>query len=264
MCGIVGYTGIASRDGHPDGRALTRLEYRGYDSAGVAVEQRRRAGGRALQRQGRAGCAGSWWPRSACRAPAASATRAGPPTAVPREENAHPHVSVRRACRRRPQRHHRELRRAARGAGWRSGHAFTSETDTEVLAAPRGRGLRGRLRPAAGRARRARERARSVPTRSAVVCDRRARARSSPRARTRLIVVGRARTARYVASDIIAADRRHARRGRPGATASSPSLTPDGDRVLQRCAGERVRAGGHACRLGRGRWPRRAATPTSC
>ena len=50
MCGIVGYTGV--KDASPiliDG--LKRLEYRGYDSAGIAVEE---AGGlQVVRRRGR-------------------------------------------------------------------------------------------------------------------------------------------------------------------------------------------------------------------
>ena len=38
MCGIVGYTGEASATPILV-EGLTRMEYRGYDSAGVAVEQ---------------------------------------------------------------------------------------------------------------------------------------------------------------------------------------------------------------------------------
>ena len=90
MCGIVG--AIARRDVVPvliEG--LKRLEYRGYDSAGVAVHdsqglQRLRANGRvaelekavlAQQLQGMLGIAHTRW-----------ATHG-----VPSERNAHPHVS---------------------------------------------------------------------------------------------------------------------------------------------------------------------------
>ncbi|MBX7558246.1 glutamine--fructose-6-phosphate aminotransferase, partial [Streptomyces sp. tea 10] len=56
MCGIVGYVGSNRADGRPHGalevilEGLRRLEYRGYDSAGVAViadgavEYRKKAG----------------------------------------------------------------------------------------------------------------------------------------------------------------------------------------------------------------------------
>ncbi len=96
MCGIVGYVG-----GRPalgivlDG--LRRLEYRGYDSAGVAICRRRRAPDREAGRQARQ-------PGEGAR------PRAAPPTAIatgttgightrwathggPTDRNAHPHLS---------------------------------------------------------------------------------------------------------------------------------------------------------------------------
>jgi len=130
MCGIVG--GVADRNIVPvliEG--LKRLEYRGYDSAGIAVisadnhMQRLRTVGkvRALEQalvempiQGRTGIAHTRW-----------ATHG-----VPSERNAHPHLSrdglavvhngiiV----------NYEELRDELKAAGY----AFTSETDTEVVA----------------------------------------------------------------------------------------------------------------------------------
>ncbi len=51
MCGIVGYTGTRPvKDILIEG--LSRLEYRGYDSAGIAVEQDGKLGSRAPQGQG--------------------------------------------------------------------------------------------------------------------------------------------------------------------------------------------------------------------
>ena len=78
MCGIVGYIGAQqAQDILLDG--LSRLEYRGYDSAGIAVMDggvirlaRRRDGWRTLPRG---------WHRIPCPAPSASVTRAGQPTA---------------------------------------------------------------------------------------------------------------------------------------------------------------------------------------
>ena len=78
MCGIVGY--IGAQDAAPillEG--LGRLEYRGYDSAGVAVVGR--SGLKIRKSQGRvadlaAGSAGAVQGRAR-----ASGTRAGPPTA---------------------------------------------------------------------------------------------------------------------------------------------------------------------------------------
>jgi glucosamine--fructose-6-phosphate aminotransferase (isomerizing) len=130
MCGIVGYVG--GRDAVPillDG--LRRLEYRGYDSAGLAVvkggvlERRRAAGklGNLVARLAREPLAGEWgvghtrW-----------ATH-GRPT----EENAHPHqdcagriVVVHNGI----IENHLELK--ARLAA--HGHRFVTQTDTEVVA----------------------------------------------------------------------------------------------------------------------------------
>ena len=129
MCGIVG--GTAERNVIPIlMEGLRRLEYRGYDSAGVAVRhndgvQRRRALGKVAELQaaidaspveGRTGIAHTRW-----------ATHG-----APSEANAHPHVSG-------PEiaivhngiiENHDELRAELIKAGYE----FTSETDTEVIA----------------------------------------------------------------------------------------------------------------------------------
>jgi len=130
MCGIVG--GVTDRNIVPvliEG--LKRLEYRGYDSAGIAVisadghMQRLRTVGkvRALEQalvelpiQGRTGIAHTRW-----------ATHG-----VPSERNAHPHLSrdglavVHNGI----IENYEELRDELKAAGY----AFTSETDTEVVA----------------------------------------------------------------------------------------------------------------------------------
>jgi glucosamine--fructose-6-phosphate aminotransferase (isomerizing) len=130
MCGIVG--AVAGRDVVPDLiEGLRRLEYRGYDSAGVVVRngdgslKRRRTVGkvRALQDaldadpvHGEIGIAHTRW-----------ATHG-----VPSERNAHPHISregiaiVHNGI----IENHEELR----GELERLGYEFTSETDTEVIA----------------------------------------------------------------------------------------------------------------------------------
>jgi glucosamine--fructose-6-phosphate aminotransferase (isomerizing) len=130
MCGIVG--AVADRDIVPiliEG--LRRLEYRGYDSAGVAVLngsgtiKRLRTVGKVRKLQdaldadptdGGLGIAHTRW-----------ATHG-----VPSERNAHPHISkdgiaiVHNGI----IENHEELRDEAR----REGYEFTSETDTEVIA----------------------------------------------------------------------------------------------------------------------------------
>jgi len=130
MCGIVG--AVAGRDIVPvliEG--LRRLEYRGYDSAGVAVINgtgkvtRRRTVGKVRMLQealdgdpahGSTGIAHTRW-----------ATHG-----VPSERNAHPHISrdglaiVHNGI----IENHEELRAELKAAGY----AFTSETDTEVIA----------------------------------------------------------------------------------------------------------------------------------
>jgi glutamine---fructose-6-phosphate transaminase (isomerizing) len=130
MCGIVGYVG-------PDValpivlEGLRRLEYRGYDSAGVAVvdgilEIRKRAGKLAELEAALA------------TEPLAPATTAIGHTrwathGAPTDANAHPHLD----CTGRVAvihngivENHRELRAGLE----KDGHAFASETDTEVVA----------------------------------------------------------------------------------------------------------------------------------
>jgi glutamine---fructose-6-phosphate transaminase (isomerizing) len=130
MCGIVGYAG-------PDAAlpivlgALRRLEYRGYDSAGIAVVD----GG--LEVRKRAGKLGEL--------EAALSDEPAPPARVgightrwathgaPTDRNAHPHVD----CAGRIAvihngiiENHQELRAALE----KRGHAFVSDTDTECVA----------------------------------------------------------------------------------------------------------------------------------
>ena len=129
MCGIVGYVG--PRVATPlliEG--LKRLEYRGYDSAGVAVmngkgvETRKAAGKIARLEQvlagepvhGTLGIAHTRW-----------ATH-GPPT----HTNAHPHTDEHGEV---AVVHNGIIENATALRTWleQAGHTFTSETDTEVL-----------------------------------------------------------------------------------------------------------------------------------
>jgi glucosamine--fructose-6-phosphate aminotransferase (isomerizing) len=130
MCGIVG--AVAKRNVVPiliEG--LRRLEYRGYDSAGIAIRddarhlQRIRSVGKVAELQkrlerepisGEQGIAHTRW-----------ATHG-----IPAERNAHPHMSGERVAlvHNGIIENHSELRRRLEAEGYR----FTSETDTEVIA----------------------------------------------------------------------------------------------------------------------------------
>ncbi len=129
MCGIVGYVG--SREATPIVfEGLKRLEYRGYDSAGIAVIQngeiavRRDAGklvnlGNLLAEQPMAGQVGMGHTRWATHG-------------KPSQMNAHPHldctgkvVVIQNGI----VENYRTLRRDLKAAG----HHFASETDTEVI-----------------------------------------------------------------------------------------------------------------------------------
>ena len=130
MCGIVGYVG-------PDEAlpivldGLRRLEYRGYDSAGVAV-----LGDGLTVRK----CSGKL---AALEAALAAERAVGGTTAMghtrwathgaPTDENAHPHLD----CAGRVAVIHNgivENHQALRASLEKEGHAFASETDTEVVA----------------------------------------------------------------------------------------------------------------------------------
>ena len=89
MCGIIGYVGQARLQGRCCSQGLERLEYRGYDSAGIALLEDDgldyvRAVGNLQNLKDAAG------PNGSHVRPPASATRAGRRTARVTEENAHP------------------------------------------------------------------------------------------------------------------------------------------------------------------------------
>jgi glucosamine--fructose-6-phosphate aminotransferase (isomerizing) len=130
MCGIVGYIGenpAAARvlEG------LVRLEYRGYDSAGVAYH----AGDRIVlaKRKGRLSQLVPTLAAPGVGANLAIAHTRWATHGAPSDVNAHPHLD----CAGRLAVVHNgivENWRALRDELERSGHVFTSETDTEVLA----------------------------------------------------------------------------------------------------------------------------------
>jgi glutamine---fructose-6-phosphate transaminase (isomerizing) len=151
MCGIVGY--IGKRDAVPllmEG--LARLEYRGYDSAGVAVCNR--SGGlRTVKAKGRVRDLEARLPKRFSGTTGIAHTRWAT-HGVPSDENAHPHqdaagdvVVV----------HNGIIDNAAdlRARLTAEGVAFASETDTEVLAHLIGRSgadtLEGKVREALSR-----------------------------------------------------------------------------------------------------------------
>ena len=197
MCGIVGYTG------HRPVKSiliegLARLEYRGYDSAGIAVEQdgalevvhcKGKVSGlaRLVEPLGLAGTCGIGHTRWATHG-------------RPSEANAHPHTS----CDGRVAVVHNgiienfaELREELEGRG----HVFTSQTDTEVIAHLVEEGL-AESRDLLQAVREATERLIGAYA-IAVTSDREpgtivAARKDSP------LVVGLAKDGAYVASDIIA------------------------------------------------------------
>ena len=129
MCGIVGILGtgdVAERllDG------LKRLEYRGYDCAGIAtvhdgIDRPPPRAGQARQPR-RASS-----PPTRCPARPASPTRAGRRTAAPTDDNAHPHIVGDVAV------VHNgiiENFKPLRDELIAEGRTFTSQTDTEVVA----------------------------------------------------------------------------------------------------------------------------------
>jgi len=128
MCGIVGYVGERDCADILLG-GLKRLEYRGYDSAGIAV--RDRTGTRVVRCRGKIdqleALVGAERPRGNLGIGHTRWATHGRPS----EENAHPHRYGRVAVVHNGIiENHLELRQALRGRG----HTFSSETDTEILA----------------------------------------------------------------------------------------------------------------------------------
>jgi glutamine---fructose-6-phosphate transaminase (isomerizing) len=131
MCGIVGYVG-------PDPalpivvEGLRRLEYRGYDSAGIAT-----VGGGGVKVVKRSGRLGQLEKALAEEAPSEATTAMGHTRwathGAPTDRNAHPHVD----CASRVAVIHNGIIENFRGLRTRleaDGHLLTSETDTECIA----------------------------------------------------------------------------------------------------------------------------------
>ena len=130
MCGIVGYTGETSATPILV-EGLTRMEYRGYDSAGVAVEQD--GGIQVITRKGKvaelAHTLGHFEMTGTCGIGHTRWATHGKPS----EANAHPHTSCSgdiAVVHNGIIENFAELREELVGRG----HVFKSETDTEVVA----------------------------------------------------------------------------------------------------------------------------------
>jgi len=130
MCGIVGYTG--RRDAAPRLlEGLKRLEYRGYDSAGVAVAN---GGGVVVTKlAARVAALADQLDREPLHGSTGIAHTRWATHGAPTQRNAHPHVD----CRGEIALVHNGIIENAdvlRAALQRAGHRFSSETDTETLA----------------------------------------------------------------------------------------------------------------------------------
>ncbi|MEZ4384679.1 MAG: glutamine--fructose-6-phosphate transaminase (isomerizing) [Nannocystaceae bacterium] len=130
MCGIIGYTG--TRDVTPillDG--LRRLEYRGYDSAGVAVYDAAAQHLQVARREGKIQGLSDLLDHSPLRGSVGVGHTRWATHGRPSDENAHPHRAGHVAV------VHNgiiENYQALRGQLRASGASFASETDSEVLA----------------------------------------------------------------------------------------------------------------------------------
>ena len=129
MCGIVG--AVAERDVVPIlVEGLKRLEYRGYDSAGVAVLDAQNSLCR-LRMPGKVKGLEAALGESALRGHSGIAHTRWATHGVPSEANAHPHV-----CRKTVAVVHNgiiENHESLRASQQAQGYEFTSETDTEVI-----------------------------------------------------------------------------------------------------------------------------------
>lgn len=130
MCGIVGYTGTLQAKGVLL-EGLKRLEYRGYDSAGIAVEDGR--GINVVKRLGKVSGLADAIQDDMCRGTCGIGHTRWATHGAPSERNAHPHTD----CTNQIAVVHNgiienfaELREELIAKG----HTFTSDTDTECIA----------------------------------------------------------------------------------------------------------------------------------
>ena len=129
MCGIVG--AIAKRDVVPIlMEGLRRLEYRGYDSAGIAVRQDERI--QRIRSVGKVAMLQELLDQSAIDGSMGIAHTRWATHGMPAERNAHPHMSGERVAivHNGIIENHADLRAQLEQEGF----GFTSETDTEVIA----------------------------------------------------------------------------------------------------------------------------------
>ena len=143
MCGIVG--GIAERDLVPIlMEGLRRLEYRGYDSAGVAVLDRNNHLQR-IRSVGKVSCLQELIDAAGLHSILGIAHTRWATHGIPSERNAHPHMSGERVAvvHNGIIENHSELRAKLEAEGY----VFTSETDTEVIRPPAGEQTQARGRP---------------------------------------------------------------------------------------------------------------------
>ncbi|WP_339103343.1 glutamine--fructose-6-phosphate transaminase (isomerizing) [Haloterrigena salinisoli] len=131
MCGIIGYAGTGANEGPSDVlmNALSSLEYRGYDSAGIAIADGSMA---VYKREGELSELEDALPTEALGGKAGIGHTRWSTHGPPSDANAHPHTD----CSERVAvvhngiiENYHELREALEATG----HEFDSETDTEVI-----------------------------------------------------------------------------------------------------------------------------------
>ncbi|NLT24805.1 MAG: glutamine--fructose-6-phosphate transaminase (isomerizing) [Syntrophorhabdus sp.] len=127
MCGIVGYRGReGAREILID--ALRRLEYRGYDSAGIAIWNKGTV--RLARRQGKVSDLAEAIEADGFDGPMGLAHTRWATHGVPSERNAHPHTAADiTVVHNGIIENYLELKETLKGQG----HTFTSDTDTEVI-----------------------------------------------------------------------------------------------------------------------------------